>query len=277
MATDARSAERNKINQLLSTYAGYAKEASGYTKKLDELLKRARNVYEQKILTQFRSKVQEVINDINLIVIGYDEDAKSDRNGNLTSGFLQGNVSVAEKTLKRIKITVGSLEAGVNRAENTARKSSNVSRKGTSSSTRLRHDEDSEAVIQHYGVLGMKWGVRKDPEKAYSKSSNKLRKLDNKLLKKTAKSNKAEQKMTKAKAKATSLRKMKKANKLEVKYNKMMLKTNKSRKKAIDWYDKMFDTFSGMDLKNVSAADVELGESYRQMLFSEVRMRGGAK
>jgi hypothetical protein len=40
--------------------------------------------------------------------------------------------------------------------------------------------EDGSNAIAHYGVLGMKWGVRHDRQKAYDKSMGKLSKLDDK-------------------------------------------------------------------------------------------------
>lgn len=39
-----------------------------------------------------------------------------------------------------------------------------------------RRDDD----VEHYGVFGMKWGVRKDPDRAYRKSISKLSTLDKK-------------------------------------------------------------------------------------------------
>ena len=37
---------------------------------------------------------------------------------------------------------------------------------------------DWQSELRHYGVLGMKWGIRKDPHAAYEKASAKKRKLD---------------------------------------------------------------------------------------------------
>lgn len=52
----------------------------------------------------------------------------------------------------------------------------------------LRENQNGSNELYHYGVKGMRWGVRKNPDKAYSKASNKLRKLDAKLNKLTNKS-----------------------------------------------------------------------------------------
>lgn len=40
-----------------------------------------------------------------------------------------------------------------------------------------------EEYLAHYGVLGMKWGVRKNPQRAYQKASKKYDKLEKKANK----------------------------------------------------------------------------------------------
>lgn len=47
--------------------------------------------------------------------------------------------------------------------------------------------EISDNELMHYGVRGMKWGVRRDPTKAYERASKKMAKLNNKVEKTTEK------------------------------------------------------------------------------------------
>lgn len=110
-----------------------------------------------------------------------------------------------------------------------------------------RENSDNHQELQHYGVIGMKWGIRHDPVKAYSKAIAKQTKLDTKVsktrdkyLKRTAKANrgvsiryqkkqaKADKKQAKADRKKYGLfTNSTKAAKLQVKADRAQYKANK--------------------------------------------------
>lgn len=76
--------------------------------------------------------------------------------------------------------------------------------------------------LKHYGVLGMKWGVRKNPDKAYSKSIKKLQKIE-----------KAQQKASTDRAKIKAMNYQKRIAKLEKRTSSAAQKSAKlSRKSA---------------------------------------------
>lgn len=133
------------------------------------------------------------------------------------------------------------------------------------------YDNQNGSSLRHYGVLGMKWGIRKNPDKAYAKASSKLRKLDKKLVKRNAQMSKAYDKAAKKRAKATNEKKQRKAEKAMTKYYKSMWKSDKAKKKAYSWYDKITKTFEGVTLKDVRQEDIDLGYAYAQMFFEDAR------
>lgn len=116
--------------------------------------------------------------------------------------------------------------------------------------------------LYHYGVKGMRWGVRRNPEKAYRKASKKLNKLNKKMLKQ-------EQKAVEASARAdkysTSHRMLKrKPEKVQEAINEARFqaaKLSKSAKKGENWYKAMDETFKGTSIK-LSAEQREIGRDF---------------
>lgn len=94
--------------------------------------------------------------------------------------------------------------------------------------------------LVHYGVLGMKWGVRKDPDRAYTKSIKKLRKLDSAHAKASARLAKMESKGYEAK----SARLANKASKLASRSANLYSKSSKLARKSDKYYDKAMSSWT---------------------------------
>lgn len=139
--------------------------------------------------------------------------------------------------------------------------------------------------VEHYGVLGMKWGVRKNPVATYSKATKKLRKLDKKVLKARRKADKVKRKAKKLHRKADKaalkvtnmsnwkkqMKKQIKAGKMDRKFDKKELKADKKFDKALDWTKKMNDVFKDYNLSDFDPNDVELAKAYTQIIFENKR------
>lgn len=155
--------------------------------------------------------------------------------------------------------------------------------KRTKLRVKMSHMEEDrmDDILVHYGVLGMKWGVRKDATIAYQKAFGKLRKLDVKLTKANEKTEWARAKKNVDTSKAskkglfTSEEKMQKraekANKSSQKYERSYAKSKKAYRKATNWYKSMEKTFKNVDLSNADQSDIDLGQKYAAMIWQNSR------
>lgn len=139
---------------------------------------------------------------------------------------------------------------------------------------------ENDLELMHYGVLGMKWGVRRNPSKQYGASSAKLNKMKRKVAKKgvkaaklRAESDKLERKSTKMEMKATNEKKYQKARKkhfeatkLQAKASKVDRKIAKKNRKITKYQQKMGKAFSGVKMSDISEKDLKRGSEYLYML-----------
>lgn len=116
--------------------------------------------------------------------------------------------------------------------------------------------------LTHYGVLGMKWGVRKNPTKAYNRAIQKKNKLENKYAKTNLKSAKLQAKATKQMARATTKAKAQKAQRTQFKAAKLNLQSAKLQSKSLRWAKQIEKTFSNYEIRMVTDSEIKSGKKY---------------
>ena len=121
-------------------------------------------------------------------------------------------------------------------------------------------DENGSPSLQHYGVIGMKWGVRHDPQRAYDKSKKKLSRIQKKIDRNTRKANKQSMKaITKSGGLFASERKYEKALRKAAKSSrKALAQTNKASK----WIQRMEKEFAKQNVVTMDPAIVNQGKEY---------------
>lgn len=97
--------------------------------------------------------------------------------------------------------------------------------------------------LYHYGVLGMRWGVRKNPRRAYERSTKKLKKIGESVRKADSKKKKYANPLIR-----TSIS--------DAKYEKWSRQYDKHRARGEKWYSSMKSEFSkvGLDVAKTNSA-----------------------
>lgn len=119
-----------------------------------------------------------------------------------------------------------------------------------------------ENELQHYGVVGMRWGRRKNVSRAFGKSSKKADRLTNK----TNKADRKVAKLTNKRSKYESLGDSDKVNKISAKLEKATAKRNLKQEKADKWISSMSSTFKTAKMSEISYEDLIAGQNYVTML-----------
>lgn len=133
------------------------------------------------------------------------------------------------------------------------------------------YNETNNNELYHYGVLGMRWGVRRGRTKqAYEKASKKLTKISTKVDKYDSNARKM---IRKADAhEYTLFGSTKKAQKYRAKAAKNNYMSAKQMRKAVKWCNQMDKAFAGTSVKRTKA-QVDLGKEYVKRLNMRTEVR----
>ena len=120
--------------------------------------------------------------------------------------------------------------------------------------------------LMHYGVLGMKWGVKHNPSKAFVKASKKANKLNDKYSNRSEKANAAWRKSQRiGKNYHTEIGRGRSENAYK-KAVRSDRKAKKALKKSERWNRQMLKSFADVSIDSIDAESLAKGKQYVDML-----------
>lgn len=130
----------------------------------------------------------------------------------------------------------------------------------------ISYDENDSQSLAHYGVLGMKWGVRHNPQRAYEKATKKVGKYQKKINKATKRAN---DEFAKGLANRSSIFGTERhAQKHFARAEKSSSRALRLSNRGANWIKRMQKEFAKQSVVSIDQSILDIGESYTKRITS---------